>query len=306
MKLSSILKKESILQIESGTNKQEIIHQLIGALEKNPFAAELPAELRSTFFEEIEKREQLGTTALGEGIALPHARIAGLERPLMAFATIKNGTDLGALDGQPTQFAFLILLPASRAELGVKINSACTRFLMSPGIRTQLLEASSPEAIQRIMDGAQFEIDAPIIALDLMRPARILLHPQQPIEEATQLMHRLRAAAAPVMGDGERIVGELNSAALFERELPDYIKKLHSVPNITDFSPFHDHFAKQTNLTVGDLMNDCKSTIDENGSLLEIVFLLSVKKYPLLYVCREGRLLGVIDSITVADKIFNM
>ncbi len=306
MKLSNILKKESILQIESGTNRQEVILQLIDALEKTPFAAELSAEIRSTFFEEIEKREQLGSTALGEGIALPHARIAGLERPLMAFATLQNGADFGALDGQPTQFVFLILLPASRAELGVKINSACTRFLMSPEIRKQLLEAASPEAIQQIMEGAQFEIDTPIIALDLMRPARILLQSQQPIEEATQLMHRLRAVAAPVMGEGDHIIGELNSAALFERELPDYIKKLHSVPHITDFSPFHDHFSKQTHLTVGELMNDCKATIDEKGSLLEIIFLLSVKRHPLLYVCRDDRLLGVIDSITVADKIFNM
>ncbi len=306
MKISNILKRESILQLESAIDKWEVIRKLLDALERNPFAAELPEAVKERFFDEVEKREKLGATALGEGVALPHARIAGLERPLLAFATLKSGVDFDAPDGQPVQFAFLILLPASRAELGVKIHSACARFLIRPDIRAQLLEAPSPDAIQHIMEEAQFEIDAPIIALDLMRPARILLRPDQPIEEATQLMHRLRAAAAPVMDDNGRIVGELNSAAIFERELPDYIKKLHSVPHITDFSPFHDHFSRQTNLTVGDLMNTCESAIDEDSSLLEVVFLLSVKKHPLLYVCRGGQLLGVIDSITVADKIFNL
>lgn len=306
MKLSNILTQHTILQLESETDKWSIIGQLIDALGKTPFASELPPELRGSFLDEIKKREELGNTALGEGIALPHARIAGLERPLMAFASLKPGVDFESLDGQPTQFVFLILLPPSRADLGVKINSACSRFLMQPEIRTALLKASSPEAIHQIMEEAAFEIDSPIIALDLMRPARILLHPEQPIEEATQLMHRNRALAAPVMDANERIIGELNSAVLFERELPDYIKKLHSVPHISDFSPFHDHFLKQTNLTVGNLMNDCSSIIDENGSLIEIIFLLSVKKNPLLYVCRNDQLLGVIDSITVADKIFNM
>jgi CBS domain-containing protein len=54
-------------------------------------------------------------------------------------------------------------------------------------------------------------------------------------------------------------------------------------------------------------MNPCEaSSVNEDATILEIVFLLSVKKLPLLYVCRDNQLLGVIDAVTVADKIFNM
>ncbi len=306
MKLSNLLSKEAILQIAGRPDKWSVIRQMIEALGRIQFVSELPEALRGSFFGEIERREKLGSTGLGEGIAFPHARIEGLERPLMAFATVKEGVDFESADGLPAQLIFLILLPAARAELGVKINSACSRFLMQPEIRTALLEAASPAEILNTMQQAALEIDTPIIALDLMRPERVRLAQKQPIQEATQLMHRCRTVAAPVLDGERRIVGEINCNVIFEQELPDYIRQLHSVPHLTDFSPFHEYFTEDTSRSVGDLMTPCGSIIDEKGSLLEILYLLSVKKYPLLYVCRNERLIGVIDPITVMDKILNL
>lgn len=306
MKLSNMVKRESVLCIQGAPDKWGVIRQMIDALDQTPFVLELPETLRSTFFAEIERREQLGSTGLGEGIALPHARINGLERPLIAFATVKDGVDFDAPDGLPAQLIFLILLPASRADLGVKINSACSRFLMQPDIRAELLQADGPDHLLTIMKKADLEIDTPITALDLMRPQRVTLSPDQAFEEATQLMHRSRTVAAPVLDPERRIIGEVNCNTLFQRELPDYIRQLHSVPHIADFSPFHGYFSHGKNLTVNDVMNPCESMIQPEGSLLEIIFLLSVKKHPLLYVCRGEQLVGVIDPITVMDKIINL
>jgi len=306
MKLSNILKKEAILQIETATDKWDLIQQMLTALGNTPFASELSSELSHSFFTEIERREKLDSTGLGEGIALPHARLNGLERPMVAFATLNQGVDFDAPDGLPAQLVFLILLPTSRAELGVKINSACSRFLIHKENREKLLHATSADEILNIMEQAAFEIDAPIIALDLMRPERVSLSLDQPIQEATQLMHRSHSVAAPVLDADRRVVGEINCKILFERELPGYIKQLHSVPHISDFSPFRKYFTDSTHLTVGDLMEKSASVIDEKGSLLEIIFLLSVKNHPLLYVCRDEKLIGVIDPITVMDKILNL
>ena len=306
MKLSKILNKDSILILSDATDKWDLIQQMIDALLKTPFAAELPETLRESFFEEIERRENVGSTGLGEEIALPHARMNGLERPLVAFAVVQNGVDFDSPDGLPAKFAFLTLLPAARAELGVKVNSAYGRFLMQPEVRVALLRATSAEDVLHIMDQTSLEIDAPIIALDLMRPERVRLKKELSIQEAMQVMHRSRTTAAPVLDADQQVIGELNCNHLFHRELPDYIRQLHSVPHITDFSPFQSYFSQNADLTVGDLMNDCESIIDENGSLLEIIFLLSVKKHPLLYVCRDKKLIGVIDPITVMDKILNL
>jgi CBS domain-containing protein len=169
------------------------------------------------------------------------------------------------------------------------------------------LKAASPADIISIAQENDMEIDSPVIALDLMRSKRFRLNPQMPLHEATQLMHRNRTLASPVLNANDEIVGELNCNQIFERELPDYIKHLHSVPHITDFKPFQRYFVDGDEMTVGEFMNECSdATVNEDATMLEIVFLLSVKKHPLLYVCRDNKLLGVIDAVTVADKIFNM
>jgi mannitol/fructose-specific phosphotransferase system IIA component (Ntr-type) len=305
MKLSSVLSKESILQIETNSDKWCVIRAMIDQLNRLPFVAELNPSIKSSFFREVEQREKFGCTGLGQDLAFPHARIEGLERPLVAFATIRNGVDFGAPDDRPARLVLLILLPAGRPELGVKLISVCSRFFQQTEVRNALLEAAGAEEIHRIIDQNSLEIDAPIIALDLMRGEPLRLTPDLPGREATQLMHRWRAVAAPVVDQEQHVIGELNCNTLFLRELPDYITRLHSVPHISDFRPFQKYFSHDSHLTVGDLMDECTSVIDENGSLLEIIFLLSVKKHPLLYVCRNGLLIGVIDAITVVDKVLN-
>jgi len=307
MKLSAILQKESILQFDKVANKEALLKAMTDALIQSPGAVGLSKELTDTFYLEIEKREKQGSTGLGEGIAFPHARINGLERPLIAFATISEGVDFGAPDGIDSTLVFLFLFPAQRVELGVKIHSTCSRFLVQSDVRKALLAAQTAEEILNIMQQNRLEIDAPIIALDLMRNKRFRLTPDMPLHEATQMMHRNRTIASPVLNEKNEVIGELNCNQIFERELPDYIKGLHSVPHIPDFKPFQSYFNDGSKTTVGDFMNECKSSsVNEDATMLEIVFLLSVKKLPLLYVCRDNQLLGVIDAVTVADKIFNM
>lgn len=306
MKLTNMLSKDAILLIDSAEDKWDVIRKMIAKLDKTPFVMELEPKLRNSFFKEIEKREELGGTGLGEEIAFPHARVEGLERPLISFATLGSGVDFDAPDGQPARMVFLFLLPAKRVELGVKITSVCSRFLMQADIRKALLEASDANKIFRIMEQNTLEIDAPIIALDLMRRERLRLTPDLSGNVATQLMHRSRTIAAAVVDETGHVVGELNCNNLFQRELPDYITKLHSVPHISDFHPFERYFTQDAQLTVGDLMNECTSVIDESASLLEIIFLLSVQKHPMLYVCRNDVLIGVIDPITVLDRVLNL
>ena len=156
------------------------------------------------------------------------------------------------------------------------------------------------------MEQNTLEIEAPIIALDLMRPERLRLTPDLSGNEATQLMHRSRMVAAPVVDTNGNVIGEINCNTLFQRELPDYITKLHSVPHISDFHPFEGYFTEDAYLKVRDLMSESAAIIDENASLLEIIFLLSVRKHPMLYVCRNGQLIGVIDPITVLDRVLNL
>lgn len=93
--------------------------------------------------EAVWTREQVGTTAIGHGIAIPHARIAGLERPLIAFGLSDPGVDFDAPDGHPARLVFLILTPAEAPGAQLEILADISRTLKDPDVRAKLLEVTT-------------------------------------------------------------------------------------------------------------------------------------------------------------------
>ena len=89
-------------------------------------------------------------------------------------------------------------------------------------------------------------------------------------------------------------------------KIPDYIKKLNSVPAIKNFNPFQEYFTADAKLVAENVMSTDVALVEEDATLLEVVFLLSVKMYPKIYVTRDGRLVGTIDRITVLDRLLNL
>lgn len=90
---------------------------------------------------EIIKREQLGSTGVGSGVAIPHARIPGLNRPFGILARLKRALDFAAIDGQPVDVVFLLLLPSSSGGEQLNALAAVARQLRKPTIAAMLRKA---------------------------------------------------------------------------------------------------------------------------------------------------------------------
>jgi PTS system nitrogen regulatory IIA component len=97
----------------------------------------------------ILKREELGSTGMGNGVALPHARLAGLKSPFGLFARLRRGIDFEAIDDKPVDIVFLLLLPES--ESGEQLNAlACAaRALRDPEVLEKIRGAADPGALFR-------------------------------------------------------------------------------------------------------------------------------------------------------------
>jgi Kef-type K+ transport system membrane component KefB/mannitol/fructose-specific phosphotransferase system IIA component (Ntr-type) len=91
----------------------------------------------------VWKRELLGTTCIGHGIAIPHARIAGLPEPLVAFGLSPQGIDFDAADGQPARLVFLILTPAEQPGAQLEILADISRTLKDPDVRAKLVDVTN-------------------------------------------------------------------------------------------------------------------------------------------------------------------
>jgi len=141
------------LELEAAT-KEEAIRKLARVL-----ARAVPALDVDGLALAVLKRENLASTGLGNGIAIPHARFAGLPRAAAAFAR-SPGLDFGCLDGKPAQILFLVATPPHDEGAHVRVLAKISRLLSSDYLRERLLRAKTVEEVREIFDVSDRSVPA--------------------------------------------------------------------------------------------------------------------------------------------------
>jgi PTS system nitrogen regulatory IIA component len=146
MRVSDILKEEWIVPELQSRTKAEVLHELaahLGAHHPGVDAAHLVTVLLD--------RERLGTTAIGEGIAIPHGKLPGLKGVIAAFARSLGGVDCHSLDGAPTKLFFLLVAPDDAAGIHLKALARVSRLLRDKGFRERLLSEKTSAELYRVI-----------------------------------------------------------------------------------------------------------------------------------------------------------
>ena len=154
MKLSDLLTSDLVVAISNGMKKDELFSTLVAKLVAND-----PQIDGQSLVSALKEREKLGSTALESGIALPHARVAGLTRPLGALALSHKGIAWGGADAMPSQFIFLLVTPAEQAGSHLKLLAAASRVLRNPSTRERLMQAGDPAEILSTIRSCEDEPD---------------------------------------------------------------------------------------------------------------------------------------------------
>ena len=105
---------------------------------------------REAYKQGILAREENGSTAVGEGIAIPHAKNAAVKAPSLAAMTVPDGVDYEALDDEPSNLLFMIAAPSDGGDVHLEVLSRLMTLLMDEDFRAKLLAAESKEAFLRI------------------------------------------------------------------------------------------------------------------------------------------------------------
>ncbi|HVC43787.1 MAG TPA: PTS sugar transporter subunit IIA [Candidatus Binataceae bacterium] len=146
MKITEILSPEMILPDLKGTTKPAILQELAGCLAaryKNIDIAALAAVLA--------ERERLGSTAIGDGIAIPHGKVRGVAKILGVFGRCAAGVDFDSLDGGPTHLFFLLVAPEDSTSLHLKALARVSRLFKDGVFREHLIAASGADEIYRLI-----------------------------------------------------------------------------------------------------------------------------------------------------------
>ena len=138
MKITDLLKPQSILLNASPTNKADAIYTLGDLMDKGGNLSDKAEYLKAVF-----AREESGSTGLGDGIATPHAKSAGVKEAGLAAMVVPNGVDFEALNGQPSRLFFMIAAPEGAADTHVEVLSKLATMVIDPDFKNALIQAAT-------------------------------------------------------------------------------------------------------------------------------------------------------------------
>lgn len=147
MKLKDILLREACIVDMKARTKKEALRELSGVL-----AGSVKGLESAGLLEMLLEREKLGTTAMGDGIAIPHARIESLDRLLASFGRSRQGVDFESVDGKPTHLFFLLVAPGREGSAHLLTLARLSRLLSSPEFRSRLMDAESGDDLFRALE----------------------------------------------------------------------------------------------------------------------------------------------------------
>lgn len=144
MKLTEILPEELVIPGLSGQTKEAVLRELAQCV-----ATAHPEIDAARLIEVLWERERLGSTAIGDGIAIPHGKLPGLKTVLAAFGRHVQGLDFESLDGNPTKLFFLLVAPEDSVGQHLKALARVSRLLKDQGFRNRLLAGRDRSELYR-------------------------------------------------------------------------------------------------------------------------------------------------------------
>ena len=146
MDVANILKPDSV-RCESGVRSQkhalELLSDILESIQENLNAAEI--------LEGLVNRERLGSTALGHSIAMPHARLNGLDRSIGAFLKLDAGVDFDSPDGEPVDLLFGVLVPQDCTDEQIREMKELIQRLNDSALQLQLRETTDPAELYDLL-----------------------------------------------------------------------------------------------------------------------------------------------------------
>src|SRR5205085_8970629 len=146
MKIAEFLREELILPELTATDKPGALAELCAAV-----ARANPGLSAGRLTEVLLDREKLGSTGVGEGVAIPHGKLPGVPSLLAAFGRSSRGIDFDAIDKRPAQLFFVLFAPENSAGIHLKALARISRLFKSPQFRKSILDARDRSAVYRLI-----------------------------------------------------------------------------------------------------------------------------------------------------------
>ncbi|MBW1679199.1 MAG: PTS sugar transporter subunit IIA [Deltaproteobacteria bacterium] len=146
MKVTELMDKNLIIPELYSKTKKEVLKELVDCIVKKESGID-----SNEFLRVLLEREELGSTGIGDGIAIPHGKVKKIKKLIVSFGRSLDGVDFKSMDGKPTHIIFLLIAPENSAGIHLKALARISRLLKDSGFRKNIMEANSSQKIYDII-----------------------------------------------------------------------------------------------------------------------------------------------------------
>ncbi len=146
LEINDVLKKESVIPNLYSKTKSDVIREL-----SDKVATIYPNFNRENLISVLLEREKLCSTAVDEGVAIPHGKMSGISSIIVAFGRSIEGIDFESLDGNPTHLFILLIAPENSSGVHLKLLARISRIFKNPDFRSRITKAGSQDEIYELI-----------------------------------------------------------------------------------------------------------------------------------------------------------
>lgn len=146
MKIAELLQPAAIVANLKGKTKTEVLGELTDALLNVEGSLDRDEVIRV-----LQERERLGSTGIGDGVAIPHGKLKILDRLLISFGRSRTGIDFDSMDGKPAHLFFLLVAPEESVGVHLKTLARISKLLKNPEVRRRLIDGGNAGDLFRII-----------------------------------------------------------------------------------------------------------------------------------------------------------
>jgi mannitol/fructose-specific phosphotransferase system IIA component (Ntr-type) len=251
----------------------------------------------------ILEREAQGSTAIANGVAIPHARVSSLDDFHLLLGVASAPLEDKGSDGQPIDLVFLILSNDKKNIVMLQTLATLVGLAADSELLALLREAGTSDAIWKRIEEAGLRVKKGLFARDLMQKTPVIAREEMPLRELLDQFFEHGVHKAPVCGPGGDIVGAVTSEEILAAGFPDYMSGLPDIAFLDEYSPFEEFFKRETTATVKDIQDRIPLIVDADAPMIQVAFRMKQENQRFAYVQEDGRYVGVIDRADVLSRI---
>ena len=255
MELTKHIGPEQVLLSVSAKDKWELLDIMVDAILRHPIFKRQPDEVRQSVKPAILEREKSMSTGMGQGYALPHARLKNFSSFVICIAVLKNEIEYETLDNEQVKIVCMVISPEDNPTMALKVMGALSGFLLDSTANYIFNNETDPERLYKYLEEKHINLDVSITARDIMRTVFPSVKLTSPLQQVTSTMFRNKVDSIAVVDEEGALRGEITCDLLFKRGIPDFFNQLASVSFIKDFDPFEKYFGEEAKSNAEQVMS---------------------------------------------------